>query len=108
MNYAAMAVGHDLKFNVARIDDELFQIHLIAAKCFLRLVARTVESRLKAGLVVRSAHPAPAAARRRFDHHRVSKSLCDLHRLIFCLDDSIAPRRYRHTRLSRSRTSSIL
>jgi hypothetical protein len=33
MDDVAMAIGHDLKFNVARIDDELF-IHLIVPNAF--------------------------------------------------------------------------
>ena len=43
MHDVAMAVGDDLKFNVVRISDELFEIDLIIPKRFLRLVTRTVE-----------------------------------------------------------------
>ncbi len=103
-----MAIGHDLKFNVARIDDKLFQIHLIVSKCFLRLMTRAVEGGFKAWLIMRSAHPAAAAAGGRLDHHRVTKLLCDFHRLILCLNDSIAAGRYRHAGFARSRTSSVL
>ena len=45
MHDAAMAVGDDLKFNVVRINYELFQIDLVIPKRFLRLVTRTVEGR---------------------------------------------------------------
>src|SRR5262245_15507601 len=108
MDDVAMAIGHDLKFNVARIEDELFQIHLIVSKCFLRLMARAVESGFKAWLIMRSAHPAAAAAAGRLDHHRVAKLLCDFHRLILCLNDSIAAGRYRHAGFACSSTSSVL
>ena len=108
MDDVAMAIGHDLKFNVARIDDELFQIHLIVSKCFLRLMTRAMESGFKTGLIMRGAHPAAAAAGGRLDHHRVTKLLCNSHRIFLRLNDAIAAGRYRHAGFSRSRTSSIL
>src|SRR5262245_23997265 len=108
MDDVAMAIGHDLEFNVARINDELFQIHLIVSKCFLRLMARAMESGFTAWLIMRSAHPATAAATGRLDHHRVAQLLCDFHRFIFCLNDSITSRRYRHTGFACSRTRGVL
>src|SRR5205814_9291252 len=107
MDNAAMAIGHDLKFNVARIADELFQVHLFVSKCFLRLMPRAMESGFEAWLIMRSAHPAAAAAAGRFNHHRVTKLLCGFHRLLLCLNDSIATGRYRHADFARSRTSSV-
>src|SRR4029434_10570167 len=71
-------------------------------------MTRAVKSGFKAWLIMRSAHAAPAAAAGRLDHHRVAKLLCDFHRLIFCLNDSIAAGRYRHADFPRSRTSSVL
>src|SRR5262245_43305832 len=108
MNDVAMAIGHDLKLNVPRIYDELLQIHLIVSKCFLRLMTRAVESGFKAWLIMRSAHPAAAATAGCFDHYRVPELLCDFHRLILCLNDSIAAGRYRHAGFARSSTSSVL
>src|SRR5207248_6533926 len=108
MDDVAMTIGHDLKFNVARVEDELFQIHLIVSKRFLSLMTRAVESGCKAWLIVRSAHPATAAAAGRFDHYRVAELFCDSHRLILCLNDSIAAGGYRHAGFPRSRTSSVL
>src|SRR5262249_1999209 len=108
MDDVSMAIGHDLKFNVARIYDELLQVHLIVSKCFLRLMTRAVESGFKAWLIVRSAHPPPAAPARRLNHHRVPELFCDFHRFILCLNDSIAAGRYRHAGFARSRTSSVL
>src|SRR2546430_9995665 len=108
MHDVAMAISHDLKFNVARIEDELFQIHLTVPKCFLRLMPRAMESRLRVWLVVRSADAASTAAAGRFNHHRVPKFPCGFHRLSLCLDDSIAAGRYRHAGFARSRTSRVL
>src|SRR4029453_3780115 len=108
MNDVAMAIGHDLKFNVARIYDELFQVHLIASKCFLRLMTRAMESGFEAGLIMRSAHAAAPAAGSRLDHHRVPKFFRNLYRIVLCLDDFIAARRYRYAGFARSSTSSVL
>src|SRR3954447_3764747 len=108
MDDVAMAIGHDLKFNVARIDDELFQIHLIVPKCFLSLMTRAMESGCKAGLIMCGAHPAAAPPGGRLDHHRITKLLCDSHRLILGLNDSVAAGRYRHASFARSCTSSVL
>src|SRR5213595_868137 len=108
MDDVATTIGHDLKFNVARVDDELFQIHLIVSKCFLSLMTRAVESGFKAWLIMRSAHPAAATAAGRFDHHRIAELFCDSHRLILCRNDSIAAGGYRHAGFPRSRTSSVL
>src|SRR4029453_15834525 len=108
MDDVTMAIGHDLKFNVARVEDELFQIHLIVSKCFLRLMTRAMESGFKAGLIMRSAHAAAATAGSRLDHHRVPKFFRDLYRLVLCLDDSIAAGGYRYAGFARSGTSSVL
>src|SRR5262245_54964057 len=108
MNDVAMAVGHDLKFNVARIYDELFQVHLVVSKCFLRLMTRAVESGFKAWLIMRGAHPTATATAGRLNHYRVPELLCDFHRLILCLNDSIAAGRYRHAGFASSSTSSVL
>src|SRR5262245_24218365 len=107
MDDVAMAIGNDLKFNVARIYDELFQVHLVVSKCFLRLMTRAVESGFKAWLVMRGAHPTPTTTAGRLNHYWVPELLCDFHRLILCLNDSIAARRYRHPDFACSSTSSV-
>src|SRR5215216_3953426 len=107
MHDVAMIVGHDLKFNVARIYDQLFQIHLIVAKCFLRLMTRAMESGCKAWLIMRSAHSSAAATGGRFDHHRVAELLSDFHRLVLSLNNSIAARRHRDARFTCRCTSGV-
>src|SRR5262245_49097578 len=108
MDDVAMAIGHDLKFDVPWVDDELFQVDLVASKSFLRLMTRAMESRFETWLIVRSAHSATAAAGSRLDHHRIAKLLCDSHRLLLRLDDAIAPGRHRNAGSARSRPSSVL
>src|SRR4051794_33924073 len=103
-----MAISHDLKFDVARIEDELFEIHLITSECLLGLMTGTVESRLQAGLIMRSAHPPAAAAGSRLDHHRITELPCDFHRVFLCLNDSIAARGDWYASFACSRTSSVL
>src|SRR5215469_3602695 len=107
MDDVAMAIGHDLKFNVARIYDKLFQVHLVVSKCFLRLMTRAVESGFKAWLIMRGAHPPATATAGRLNHYRVPELLCHFHRLILCLNDSIAAGRYRHTDFACSSTSGV-
>ena len=104
----AMAISHDLKFNVVRIDDELFEIDLIVSKGFLRLMTRTVESRLEAGLVMRDAHAAAAAAGSRLDHDRIPDFFRDFDRVLLGLDDSIAAGRDRYAGFARSGASRVL
>src|SRR3989442_6126049 len=107
MHDTAVAVGDDLEFNVVGINDELLQIDLFISKCFLRLVTRTVKSRFKTGLVMCSAHPAPATAGSRLDHHRVTDFLRDPNRLILRLDDSIASRSHWHACFACKSASSV-
>src|SRR6516164_10564977 len=108
MHDAVMAVADDLKFNVVRVSDELFEIDLVIPKGFLGLVTRTMEGRFKTGLVVRAAHSTSATAGGRLDHHRVTNFLGDLHCLFFCLDDSIAPRRHWHAGFACACARSVL
>src|SRR5947207_15196844 len=103
-----MAVCHDLEFDVARIDDELFQIHLIISKCFLRLMTGAVEGRLQTGLIMSGTHPSAAAASSRLDHHWITKLFCDFHRIFLGLNDSIAARCDRYAGFACSGVSGVL
>ena len=67
-----------------------------------------MEGRLQAGFIMRSAHPPAAATASRLYHHRITKLPCDLHRIFFCLNDSIAARSDRYASFACSRTSSVL
>src|SRR5262245_45621785 len=108
MDDVAMAIGYDLKFNVPRVYDQLFQVHLIITKCFLRLMTRAMESGFKAWLIMRSPHPTAPATAGRLDHHRVAKFPGDFHCFILRLNDSIAARCYRDANFPRSSTSGVL
>jgi hypothetical protein len=59
-----MAIGHDLKFNVARIDDELFQIHLIVPNAFCASWRALWKADLRLGSLcaARIPRPPPPAA----------------------------------------------
>ena len=59
MDDVAVAVGHDLKFHVVRIHDELLHVNLDVTKCFLRLLSRAVESRLRLGSLCAARMPRP-------------------------------------------------
>ena len=83
-------------------------INLLVSESFLRLVTRAVKRRLKAGFIVRRAHAAAAAAGGRFDHYRITDFLCDLDRVAFRLDNSIASRRHRHAGFPRASARRVL
>ena len=70
----AVLIGHDLKLDVVRIDDELLDVNVAVSESFLRFAARGVKSLHQAGVVMRRAHSATAAAGDRFDHHRDNRS----------------------------------
>ena len=73
VNGVAVLVGHDLKFDVMRIDDQFLDVNVAVAESLLRFRARGVKAGHEAGLVMRGAHAAAAAAGDRFDHDRDSR-----------------------------------
>ena len=99
-----MAVADDLKFNVARIRNELLKINLFISKCLLRLVAGAVKRRFKAVLIMCRSHAASTAACGRLDHYRIADFLRDPDCLVFRLDDPIAPRCHRDAGFARVQT----
>ena len=57
-----MTVGHDLKFNVTRIDDQFFEINLRICEGLLRFVTGAVKAGQQTRFIVRSPHPVATAA----------------------------------------------
>src|SRR5204863_3829140 len=108
LNGVTAAIGNNLKSDVMWINDELLQIDLLISKRFLSLMTCAMEGRLKTWFVMRGAHPTAAAAGSRFNHYRITDFPCDLHRVIFCLDDPVAARRYWNTGLAGEIASNIL
>ena len=96
MNNVAMPIGHDLKLDVMRIDDELLDIDLLVPESFLGFVPRVVKRRLKAWLIMRGSHAAATTTSSRFNHHRVTDFLRGLDGLILRFDYSLASRRHGH------------
>ena len=74
MDDLAAVVPKDLKLNVAWRDGELLQVNVRRAEGGLGFLGRVLEVRAERGLVVADPHPAPAAACRCFDHHRITDS----------------------------------
>ena len=68
----AVAVGHDLDFDVARIDNGALQQHRVVAEGAARLRLRRSERRREILRPLDQPHAAPAAARRRLDHHGIA------------------------------------
>ena len=65
-------VGEHLNLDVARVFKEFFQVQRGVAECGLRLLMRQVHRREQRRLGVHYAHPAPAAAARGLDDHRIA------------------------------------
>ena len=108
MNDVAVAVGHDLKFDVVRIDDQFLDVNLGVAERLLRFHARAVKAVHQAGFVVRRAHAAAAAAGDRFDHHRIADFFRDLDRVLFVSTMPSLPGRDRNTGFARACPRGIL
>ena len=98
----AALVGHDLKLDMVRIDDQLLDIHVAVPKSLLGLMTRAVKTVDKAGLIVGGAHSSPAPTSRGFDHDRITDFFRDPHRFHLCFDDFVASRCHRHAGFART------
>ena len=92
MDGVAVLIGHDLKLDVMRVDDQFLDVNLGVPESFFRFRSRAVKALHKAGFVMRGAHPASAAAGDGFDHHRITNFFRDFDRLGFGFDNAIAAR----------------
>ena len=108
MNDASMGVGHDLKLDMVRIDDELLDVDSGIPEGFLSFMARAMKASHEARLVVRDTHAATAPAGHRFNHHRITDFLRDLHRFLFVFDYSVAARSNRHAGFARIAPRRVL
>src|SRR5438309_11946359 len=102
MNNVAVAIGHDLEFDMVRINDQLLDVDSAIPKSFFGFETRIVKTGEKLRLVMSHTHSSPPAARHGFDHHRVSNFLRDLDRLFFILNYAIASGRNRHASFARA------
>ena len=73
-----MLVAQHLNFDVARIDNELFDENAVVAERRFRLGLRQVEAFLDFGFRMGDAHALAAAAGRRLDHDRITDLVGDL------------------------------
>src|SRR5262249_20073815 len=100
MYNVATTFGNNLKFPIMCVDDEFFDVNTVVPKSFVRLVTRSMESRLKARFVMRCAHAASPTAGCRFNHYRITDFLCDLKGFSLRFNDPIASRRHRYAGFS--------
>ena len=82
MNDIAVLVAEHLDFDVARVDDEFLDEHLLVAEGRFRLRASARKSLSYLGLRTRNSHAFSAAARGGLDHHGVANFVCDPRRLL--------------------------
>ena len=99
-DHVAELIGEDLHLDVLGILDEFLDIHVAVAERAFRLGHGSVESLDQAGVVVRHAHAASAAACGRLDDDRVSEFVRLFERRIFGGNDIVAAGRYGHSCLA--------
>ena len=108
MHGVPMLVGDDLKLDVVRIDDQFLDVNGAVSKSLFRFGPRRMKRRGETGLVVRRSHSAAAAARDRLDHDGKTDPARDFQRLLFVLDDPVAPGRDGYPRFARIGARGIL
>ena len=59
MNDVPVLIGHDLKFDVMRIDDQLLDVDLAVSESFLRFRARSVKPGPRLGSLCAARIPRP-------------------------------------------------
>lgn len=89
--------GRHLELNVARVDDRALNVARAVTKARRRLLLRSLEQAQKVDLVLREAHAAPTATRRRLDHQREPDLGGDLERSLLRFDEALGPRDAGHT-----------
>src|SRR5207249_3441881 len=83
MDDIAAIVGEDLKLDVVGFFDEFLDVNAGVAERFFRFVAGGVVAFDQRDVVMSGAHPAPAAAGNRFDHHRITDPFGGRNRFLF-------------------------
>ena len=99
MHHIAVIIRKNLHFNMFRILNELFDIYFAVPERALGFRLRSMEPLNQAVVVVRDAHAAPAAARRRLDDHRIFQPVRLVQRLRFRFDHAVAAGSDRDARL---------
>ena len=102
MDDVAVPVAEDLHFDVARLLDVLFEVDAAVLEGLLGFLLGGVEAGLQADVVAGHAHAAAAAAGRRLDQHRDSRS-----RRASCSGLGLVGRSARRCRARRARSASL-
>ena len=103
-----MRIRHDLELDVARVDNQFFEIHVRLAERFLGLLPRRVETLHEAHVVVRRAHAPAAAAGAGFDHDGITDLLGNAQGFGLGFHDAVAAGRDRHAGGTRGIAGSVL
>jgi hypothetical protein len=99
MQHLAMGISQDLKLDVPRALDVLFDVDGAIPKSFLRLATCNVVFLGKGYIVVGNAHAAPAAASNRLNDNRITNFSRDLHRFGLGLNWPVGSRNDRNAGL---------
>ena len=97
MDHVALRIGDNLELDVAGLFKILLQVHLARAERGLALGASEREQARQLACVAHDPHPLAAAARRRFDQHRITDRLGVRLRIAQLRDaGAFAARQHRH------------
>jgi len=92
----AVAITEELHFDVPRALDQLLDVERTVLKGRLRFLASVLEARTQGGFIVGRTHAAPATARGRLDHHRITDFLGEGDGFVLVLDRTGAAGHERH------------
>src|SRR5204862_3831452 len=99
-NDAAVLIAENLKLDVARRLDVLFDVHVRHAKRRLGFALRRLERVRQLSRVADDTHAAAAASGGRLDDYRIADVLGDFERLLLALDRTVAAGQNRHAGLA--------
>ena len=103
----SVLISHDLKFDVARIENELLDVNVAVSESFFGFAACSVKSLHQARVIMRGTHSAATAAGHRFYHHGITDFLRDLDRILVGRDDAVAAGGDRDARFARTSARGI-
>src|SRR4051812_44620144 len=95
MDDAAVLIGHDLEFNVARLLNELLQVTMRYPERIRRFRLRSLQRCQQFGTIVDDAHAAATTSGYGFDDYRITDAFGGVDRVLLCMDGITTARQHR-------------